>query len=715
MRNLSLGSVTPESFARYWQHFIATDYRLYIESLIEYANLTNLNDWGIYMLVTKTAKLLFSDLNSQNMWTWAMLNQAGYQIKIGYLKNQTYLLLPTLQSVYEKAYYSIEGSNYYVMNSVPDDKKIYTYTESFDGATKKIDLHLSRSLNFGQGGTVTKNTVLPGQTETISLKLDKTTIGFLASYPQTENAVYLNAAFSQSIQETLYESIAKDIQGMTEEESVSYLLKYLHTAFEYKTDDEQFGKEKMFFPDEIFYYPYSDCEDRTVLFTKLVAALVGIDVVGVSYPGHMAAAVAFTRPVEGAGFLVDGLDFTICDPTYLNAPIGSVMPKYRSTSPRAIKIFSNYKTGNNWHVIAQHIEKGNEGKIFISDKSITERGNYIVSGWYKDQISINGKTHKASGATRDLWFARFDEKGDLDWFMPIQCSGFGFVKAFAVGQKGNVYALINYNGSIAVNETQLCSSEETAHLMLGISNRAKVIIKENIILEAAEGEKIAFLGRFKPDGTKIELFSFPTEKVTFESDIAIDSRNDVVVRGMVGEIEGLTKEVPVTHAGVAFSAENQIESYLDEYKAKAFHKQMAGLFATIKLLSQNGGSISGTVVQRLLSKNNPEFSEKNPAIFKSLMRMMFVVNNGGIILIQTRNGKKISLAAMKIENNSNMQIVKTSESSYKLKFLNGVEVGKAIVWYDLNFISMRSNGELIFDYDDDHTKKEVAISEIVEL
>lgn len=186
------------------------------------------------------------------------------------------------------------------------------------------------------------------------------------------------------------------------------------------------------------------------------------------------------------------------------------------------------------------------------------------------------------------------------------------------------------------------------------------------------------------------------------------------MRGVIGEIEGLTKEVPKQVSSASFSAENQINDYIKEYKQLAFEPKATGIFASLKLLSQNGGSISGEAVRNLINKNNPAFQQKNPNIYKSLSSMRFVVNKGGIVKIQTENGKDINLSAMKIKNESNMQIVKTSENSYKLSFLNGVEVGKAIVWYDLNFINLTSDGKLVFDYDDDHTKKEMAISDIID-
>ncbi|MGQ1786978.1 hypothetical protein [Saccharicrinis sp. GN24d3] len=713
-QNLNLSSVKPKDFASYWDDFTATHYQIYIESLVNYAQKTNLNDWGIYQLIDKSSKKLFTSANNQDMWKWAMLNQAGYQAKIGYSGSTVCLMLPFMQQVFEKPYYSIAGTNYYLIDDKLGKKNIFTYEDNFDGAAKKIDLHLPYSLNFTENSnTVTKTTKLPKENESLKLQMDKTTMAFLASYPQTDNIVYLNAAMSGSVKDDLYEYIQPRINGLTETEAVTYLLNYLHNSFEYKTDRDQFGKEKMFFPDEIFYYPYSDCEDRTVLFTRLVNDLLGLDVVALTYFSHMAAAVSFTHPVEGYNFDVAGQTYTICDPTYINAPIGSVMPEYEGYKPLAIKINNNNQMGNIWQMIAKSVEKNNEGKIFISDRKMSDNGKYIVSGWFSDQVNIGDRSYRAASETRDLWFATYSEKGKLEWFQPLQCSDYGFTQAFNVGKQGNVYALINYAGSLNMNQRRLCASETPAHLILGLSTRGQPILTENINFEVPEGKKLAFYGKYRPDGTKIDLLSFPTDKVRFASKITVDSKNEVVVRGIVGEVEGLTKDVPITLSSATYSAEDQLESYLNNYKIANVNRHMASLFAAIKLLSQNGGSMSGLTVRNLLQKNNPGFRKENPDVYKGLLSMQFVANKGGIVQVETYKGKNVSLFSMRIKNNSNMQIVETDTDEYQLKFLNGVSVGKAIVWYNLNSLTLSTNGNMLFDYDDDHTKKKVSIDEIV--
>lgn len=715
MKDLSLDGVSPKAFASYWSDFTSTYYQVYIESVVNYARQKNLNDWGIYQLMDQTARQIFTSANNRNMWVWAVMNQAGYQTKIGYMGGSVYLLIPFMQEVYEKPYYSMDGSNFYLMSGKEGIKKLMTYTENFGGATRKLDLHLPYALQFNDpANAVMRETRLPGESEPLQLKMDKTVMAFLASYPQTVNTVYLEGAMSSTVKESLYEYLKPRLDGKSEAQSVTYLLNYLHHSFEYKTDRDQFNREKMFFADEIFYYPYSDCEDRTVLFTRLVNELAGLDAVALTYFSHMAAAVAFSEPVEGYSLWVDGRRYTITDPTYINAPIGAVMPDYEGYAPLAIKINNDSRLNNIWQMIAQSVEQDNEGRLFIGDRSIAENGQYVLTGWFNDEITIGNHHYTASGGTRDLWFASFDQGGNMKWFLPVSCSDQAFSQAFNLGKKGDVYALINYTGSVRIHQRELVRSEKPAHLILGISNQAQPFLNENVIFDVAEGEKLAFYGKYRADGTKVDFVSFPTGEIRFEPEITVDSKDEVVVRGVVGEIAGLTKDVPINLAAASFSAESQIESNMKAYQNMNLNRHMVALFGTLELLAQNGGRISGITVRNLMNKHNPDFYKKNPELYTSLLSMQFVVNDGGVVKIETYKGRNVSIFSMKIKNNSNLQIVKPSDHTYLVKCLNGVQVGKAVIWYDLNAITLNGNGNLEFDYDTDHTRRTVSIQEIVE-
>lgn len=113
-------------------------------------------------------------------------------------------------------------------------------------------------------------------------------------------------------------------------------MNFVQTSFDYATDPEQFGAERPLFGDESFYYPYNDCEDRSILYSILVKDLLGLDVVLLEFPGHLATAVHFTKPVSGDYLDIDGDAYTVCDPTYIGAPVGLMMPECRTQELKVV-------------------------------------------------------------------------------------------------------------------------------------------------------------------------------------------------------------------------------------------------------------------------------------------------------------------------------------------------------------------------------------------
>ncbi|MGX8713611.1 MAG: hypothetical protein ACSW8I_08030 [bacterium] len=121
----------------------------------------------------------------------------------------------------------------------------------------------------------------------------------------------------------------KMLEGKSGLAKAEMLLNWVQTAFEYKTDEEQFGGERSLFADESLYYPYCDCEDRSILYSILVRDLMGLDVVLLHFPGHLATAVKFTTNVEGDYLELEDGKYIVCDPTYIGAPVGLAMPEYK--------------------------------------------------------------------------------------------------------------------------------------------------------------------------------------------------------------------------------------------------------------------------------------------------------------------------------------------------------------------------------------------------
>ena len=127
--------------------------------------------------------------------------------------------------------------------------------------------------------------------------------------------------------QTLAEGFKPILANLSEPDAVNLLLSFVQHAFEYKTDPEQFGHEKFFFAEELFYYPACDCEDRAVLFAYLVRDLLALKAVGLETPNHMFTAVHFTTEAFGDYVTYKGEPYIVADPTYINAPFGRTMPE----------------------------------------------------------------------------------------------------------------------------------------------------------------------------------------------------------------------------------------------------------------------------------------------------------------------------------------------------------------------------------------------------
>ena len=137
---------------------------------------------------------------------------------------------------------------------------------------------------------------------------------------------------------TLYPSLRAAIDGKPQREAVGRLLDFVQTAFTYEYDDKVWGGDRAFFAEETLYYPYCDCEDRSILFSRLVRDLVGLDVVLVYYPNHLATAVRFTDDVAGDHIMLRDEKYVVCDPTYIGAPVGATMPGMDNSTVKVIML-----------------------------------------------------------------------------------------------------------------------------------------------------------------------------------------------------------------------------------------------------------------------------------------------------------------------------------------------------------------------------------------
>jgi hypothetical protein len=123
-------------------------------------------------------------------------------------------------------------------------------------------------------------------------------------------------------------------------------------------------------------------------------------------------------------------------------------------------------------------------------------------------------------------------------------------------------------------------------------------------------------------------------------------------------------------------------------------------------IKYNGIKISGEDAQKALDKYNSEFKDAYPSVYESIGLVSFLLNDDGIILLETVGGKSVTIDKLKISNESKIKINSYSSGDAQIDILAGIRVGKAFIWFDLNYVRLyHTTGDLLFDYDSDHTQK----------
>lgn len=301
-------------------------------------------DWAYLNLIDTFAKAFCGHGNEAVIMAAFIYSQSGYKMRLGRDCEKLYLLYGSKHGIYEKGYIVIEGINYYPLDdkvermeisdfSFPQEQSMSLYIENAQKFT--IRPSAKRKLASEQYHDVT-----------IDSQVNLNLIQFYNTYPSSEVngnfmtrwKMYADTPMDESVSQMLYPEIKNKIEGLSDVQAVNQILNWVQTAFQYEYDDKVWGHDRAFFAEETLYYPYCDCEDRAILFTRLVRDLLGLKCILVYYPGHLASAVCLKQQVNGDYISLDGDVYTICDPTYIGAPVGITMPEMDNRSAKVIKL-----------------------------------------------------------------------------------------------------------------------------------------------------------------------------------------------------------------------------------------------------------------------------------------------------------------------------------------------------------------------------------------
>ncbi len=344
LAEFKLQRLSDKQYSAAWQTLAGEDFDNLLYDCLAARDDYQLCDYAYIEMLGLVAEQIYGKGNEAVFLQAYLYAQSGYSMKLANSlgSDQLFLLFGSKYTLYNRKMYTFNGMHYYPTEDTPDDLCISR--ASFPNE-QPMSLQISYDLRF-TADSLRSLSRSSSMGVTSSVSVNERVVEFYNRYPTgnidgevgTLYAVYANAPIEKSVKQTLYPALKKAISGYSERDAVNKLLNFVQTAFEYKLDDEVWGYDRIFFPLETLYYPYSDCEDRSILFSRLVRDLVGNDVILLLYPGHLATAVKFDSEVNGDYFMLDDQKYVVCDPTYIRSSVGDAMPQLRGVTAKLIKL-----------------------------------------------------------------------------------------------------------------------------------------------------------------------------------------------------------------------------------------------------------------------------------------------------------------------------------------------------------------------------------------
>jgi hypothetical protein len=338
---IRLPDIRETTIADAWIMLLDTGYEELIYKCYLIREYLQLNDWAYYLLLKEIASNIFppEQKNERALFLAFMLSNSGFKMKMGTdgQAQELLLMIPTEEEVYEQPYLEFSGEPYYVFGKSVKGTLFSYENQDSDASRKKLRLTIFSPLKII---SPKQKTAMPAKLsgQDVAIFYNESAVALYEQYPMCELSVYFNSECSDEASSSIRTGFAGKMAGKMPVEQVAVILKFMHSYFPYKTDEEQFGKERYFFYEETLAYPYSDCEDNAALFTFLVRKLTGLKAVGLLYEDHVAAAVCFDKEVAGSYILHKGEKYVVCDPTYSGARIGQAMPACANMAVTVIEI-----------------------------------------------------------------------------------------------------------------------------------------------------------------------------------------------------------------------------------------------------------------------------------------------------------------------------------------------------------------------------------------
>lgn len=334
LESLSLPDTSGETFVNAWKSLNTSLTDNLVLDCLKLRDDYNLCDWAYLKLLGLIASSATDHrANETALLTGFLFSQSGYKMRYALDDADIlHVLYATKGMVYDSPCFTIDGDCYYPLTE-PSGNSVHICNFSFP-REQYLDFGIHKNQKFETQLTEPRHVETKYVPElVVDISVNRNLMDFYNDYPEatldltpyTKWAIYADTPATAEMAQSLYPPVKAAISGKSQWDAANILL-HLAQSFPYGYDDKIWGKDRAFFMDESWFYPFSDCEDHAIHFSRLVRDLMGLDVVLVYYPGHLASAVAFTdSSVQGDYIMYKDRKFIVCDPTIFYSKVGQTM------------------------------------------------------------------------------------------------------------------------------------------------------------------------------------------------------------------------------------------------------------------------------------------------------------------------------------------------------------------------------------------------------
>jgi hypothetical protein len=311
------------SIHNFYQSLEKLPFRPLLLQLTRYKKKLNLNSYLYSELVQEAVRNIYGNQsnNYRTLIHWYILSKSGYDARLTHAGPNIYLYAYTKDEVYNVQIIKLENKEFVNLSDLKNtDKNVKNnsyYVVEFvpNRHGKPISFRLNKLPKF-QSRPLERQLVFAhrNQLYRFDITMDENLIDLMRSYPLINHDYYIETPLSNALKESLVPKLKQLVEKKGTIEAVQFLLSLTRTAFDYKSDKDNFGKNKPMIPDEVLFYSASDCEDRSALFYTLVKELLDLPLIVVDYPEHLTIGISLPENI-GKPLYYQGRKYTICDPT----------------------------------------------------------------------------------------------------------------------------------------------------------------------------------------------------------------------------------------------------------------------------------------------------------------------------------------------------------------------------------------------------------------